>query len=93
MIKVLKLITGEEIIADVEELGNGLTLRNPARLAIHGQGAILVPWLMLTQETNFEILKSHVLFEGDADAELVNGYNQQFGNGLVIAGNEGLIVP
>lgn len=84
MIQVLKLITGEEILADVTEQESTLELKSPVRVAIAGQQVALIPYSMLSKSETFSISKAHVLFQADPDDEPLNIYNAQYGSGLVI---------
>ena len=73
-VKVLKLITGEEVIARItEEENNLITLKNPMILQMvppttsTGQiGFALVPWMKAAKNDNMTISIEHVLVTDEA---------------------------
>ena len=73
-VKILKLITGEEILARVSnDLSNGdglITLNKPMTLqAVPGQGGqvgfALVPWFMSGKNESITISMDHVISQDD----------------------------
>ena len=87
----MKMVTGEDIISDVEEKEDKYILTNPAKIAMvphneeGGVGIALIPWLMIFSSHTQEISKNHVLLTDDPDTDLANGYSSQFGSGIVTA--------
>ena len=95
----LKLITGEDIIAElVIKSENGTYyLKNPVQIASApshtGQIQVMFipfPKFISQQELNREvsISSSHVILVYDPDQELINQYNSMFGSGIVVASNK-----
>lgn len=89
MIKIFKLITGEELITDVTSGSeNGYHLENPASIVVKqtstGMGVALAPFLAYTKGKVY-LSKHAVAVEGEADDQLVNEYNRIFGAGIVVA--------
>lgn len=91
-VKVVKLSTGEEVIADVtvepitQEINSYFfKLKNPARLAITNQGAALMPFSPLSSDDEFVIHSNFVIYQSNPEQEVLNAYNAQFGSGIVIA--------
>ena len=89
-VKVCKLVTGEDIIADVEIDQHGYMLNNPAQLVIQQTqdgrvGAALAPYAPYAKDGKLRIFKEHVIGEMDIDVKLVNEYNRIFGSGIMIA--------
>ena len=80
-VKVLKLITGEEVIARVStESSNLLTLDKPMILQMmpanqQGQvGFAIVPWLMAGNSERITISTEHILAEDVVKSEVEKNY-------------------
>ena len=81
-VKVLKLITGEEVIARVsEESSNLLTLEKPMTLQMippntsTGQvGFALVPWLMTGKSEKITITTDHIIAQDDPKDQARKNY-------------------
>jgi len=89
MIKIFKLITGEELISKVTSGSDiGYHLDNPASILVKqtnsGMGIALAPFLPYSKDTVY-LFKHAIALEGDADDQLVNEYNRIFGSGIVVA--------
>ena len=82
-VKVLKLITGEEVIARItEEENNLITLKNPMTLQTlpptsTGQvGIALVPWMKTAKSDKMTISIEHVLVTDEASDQTEKNYLQ-----------------
>ena len=83
-VKVLKLITGEEVIARVtEEKNNLITLEKPMTLQMippntsTGQmGFALVPWMKAAKNKKVTISIEHILTEDEASEQTEKNYLQ-----------------
>jgi hypothetical protein len=84
-VKLLKLTTGEEVVADIEAHENGYNLKYPVRIVATREGLGMVPWSPFLKEQKVRIPVEHVLFSAELDPEIESGYNEKFGNGIVIA--------
>ena len=92
MIKILKLITGEEIIGDVTRSDNIFQVKKPCALQFvpsrsnPEQPAMgMFPYAAFVADHKINIKVEHVIFEEEPLKELYNQYNSVFGNGLVVA--------
>ncbi len=84
MVKFVKLISGEEVVANFEETDSEIILRQPIKMVMHKQGIGMVPWMPFLKEKDpININKSSVMFVAEADQDVINGYNEQFG-GIVV---------
>jgi hypothetical protein len=100
-IKILKLLTGEELLAEVTEtapIPNGLIIKNPVRIVVMPNkmdpktpNVGFAPWAEFSEQKTFTIDKSHVLCIIDPIKEFINQYNSMFG-GLVVP-TSNLIMP
>ena len=83
-VKVLKLITGEEVIARVtEEKNNLITLEKPMTLQMippntsTGQmGFALVPWMKAAKNKKVTISIEHIINEDEASEQTEKNYLQ-----------------
>ena len=83
-VKILKLITGEEVIARVtEEENNLITLEKPMTLQMippntsTGQmGFALVPWMKAAKNKKITISIEHILTEDEASEQTEKNYLQ-----------------
>lgn len=86
MIKIVKLISGEEIVADVVENEKFLTLKNPQKFMLTGEGLASMPLLPLSKDKEYKVSIDHVLLIAEPEDDISNSYNSQFG-GIVVAKN------
>ena len=91
MIRLIKLITGEEVIADIYENENELRLKEPVKMALTSQGIAMMPFCPFMNDNEIKINSKNVLFITEVDEEVLNAYNSKFGSGIVLA-NKSLII-
>ncbi len=93
-IKILRMTSGEEIIAKAtEKMEGGWTLKKPAILIPHGQGQLaLAPWMPYADVKEMNIPQEHIVFVVEPVEDLQNEYNQAFGSGLVVP-NKNVAAP
>jgi len=82
-VKILKLITGEEVIGEVESESNKFVeLKNPLSIMLRpsqeGFTFGFVPWCNL-MDGNKQIPLDKVVVMGDASDDVKNAYNSMFG--------------
>jgi hypothetical protein len=105
-IKIIKLITGEELLAEVtisSPIPTSITLKNPVRIVVIPQKPNMqydpnrapsigfAPWAEFSEDKTFELDKAHILAIINPVKEFVNQYNSMFG-GLVVPSSN-LILP
>jgi hypothetical protein len=92
MIQFVKLITNDDIIADViavKENKDKVELKNPVRIVFTQQGVGMVPYSPFTKESTKIIVDSkNILYTGELEEEIYNGYNSKFGSGIILASND-----
>lgn len=84
-IKVLKLTTGEEIVAGVEDQGSYLSLNRPVKFVMvqtpsGGVGLEMHPFVLLSQEETFEVQKEFIILQCDPVKDVLDAYDRQFSN-------------
>lgn len=87
MIKVLKLITGEDVVADIERKEEKVLLKSPHVILATHEGLGLMPLMPFSNEKEYFIDSKNIIFELEPEEELKNSYNSQFGSGIVVAKN------
>jgi hypothetical protein len=92
MIRLLRTKTGEDIVAEIEEKGDVVSLENPAQLmpmgSPSGQGMQMgfAPWIPFagTAKIKVDIPRDHIVFIIEPAKDIVNNYRQAFGSGIVV---------
>ena len=88
MIKVFKLINGEELISKVELTEAGYNLKDPAAIVIQqtekGVGVGLAPYMPYAL-SEITLNVTAVVSEASPNLNMENEYNRIFGSGIQIA--------
>lgn len=90
-VKLLKLINGEELVAELSnEDGSTVKIKNPVRIIMMPSKADpktpsvgLAPWAEFSEDKEIVLYKSHVLCIMTPIREFINQYNSIFG-GIVL---------
>jgi hypothetical protein len=88
MVKILKLSSGDEVVAEASFADQFVKLRNPLQMVFTGEGIALVPLSPGMKGENIEIDRNHVVYIVDAREDLTNEYNLKFGN--IVRPNAGI---
>ena len=87
--KVVKLVSGEELVVEITEDNNdSVTFKNPLLAVLQrtktGEGALgFMPW-MHAANGPFNVSKHNIVCIANVADEVKNGYNQIFGAGIVV---------
>ena len=88
MIKVFKMINGEEIIAKAEVCELGYKISDPAAIVIQqtekGVGVGLAPYMPYAN-SEITLYFTGIASEGTPNVNMENEYNRIFGSGIQIA--------
>ena len=91
-IKVVKLTSGEEIIGDVSETSDNITVKNPCYLQMvpsrtdpNMPAMALVPSSLHLEDKSFTVSKTHVIYNHNPVKDLYNQYNSVFGSGIQLS--------
>jgi hypothetical protein len=97
-VKILRLVTGEELLGEVLDLNNTLQIKNPVRIVVMPNkldpktpNVGFAPWAEFSEDKSFDLDKSHIIAIINPIKEFVNQYNSMFG-GLVVPSSN-LIMP
>lgn len=93
MIKIIKLITGEDIISDVivDEVNNKVLLKKPFRFMMTAEGIGSIPFVPFSKDEEYKISLNHVVAIAEPEDDFLNAYNSQHGSGIVVAKNNMII--
>ena len=94
-VKVCRLVSGEDVISDVEVDQHGYVFNNPALIVVQQTqdgrvGAAFAPFAPYAKDGKVRIFKDFVAGEMHLDIKLINEYNRIFGSGIMIAGADEL---
>jgi hypothetical protein len=91
-IRLLRLKSGEDIVADIDERDDTVAMENPAVLVPMGDPSGrnmqmgFGPWIPYVdgRKVEVEIPRDHVVFIVTPGKDIVNNYRQAFGSGIVV---------
>lgn len=85
-VKLVRLTSGEELIARVEQIGDSYMLKKPAVLIPAGKDQLAFgQWLPYADLTDgVEIPSKFVVFIVEPMVDLLNQYSTAFGSGIVV---------
>lgn len=94
-VKLIRLVTGEEIIAElISEDENSITVKNGLVVIPNGQGVGFAQWATVIDPDNPEVTvkQQHVVYIVPVQEDVSSKYNEMFGSKLVTPGKKKLIV-
>ena len=86
-VKLIRLITGEEIIAEVLDWKNGVMIIQNALVIIPQQGQVgFAPWATVINPEMPEIGlgRKHIIYSVEGAEPVVKQYNEIFGSNIVL---------
>jgi hypothetical protein len=92
-VKIVKLISGEEVLGEIESIENHqVTLKNPVGVAVvrgaNGQPSVgFTPFPLHAEqikEKSFTFTQNVILYVYTPAKDFVDNYNQIFGSGIVL---------
>jgi|TARA_R110000744_G_scaffold209894_1_gene328919 hypothetical protein len=92
-VKIIRLTSGEELIAKVEETETHVVLKKPAILIPAGKDQLAFgQWLPYANlKDGIEISLTYVVFSVEPVSEMAAQYDEAFGSGLVVPKKGGVI--
>lgn len=99
-VKLIRFLTGEEIIAEIFSEGSDrLVVKNPLRIIVipskvpsQNPNVGFAPFAEFSQDNIFEFNLGHILCTMNPIKEFLNQYNLSFG-GIITPPSQGLILP
>jgi len=94
-VKLLRVITGEEIVAEiVEENAAEVTLKNALVVIPTQQSVGFAPWATVIDRENPEVTvsRTHIVYVANLDESIRNKYDEIYGSKLVKPEKKSLIL-
>jgi hypothetical protein len=87
MIKLVKLITGEEVICDITVEETHALLKKPYKFMMTAEGLGSIPLIPFSKDEIYKISLNHIMIISEPEDDFLNAYNSQHGSGIVVAKN------
>ena len=82
-IKVIRLVSGEELIGEWNE--EKTIINNPVIMVPIAKDQLgFQPWIPYSEEEDIQLKEQHIMTVLTPDAKLQNEYNRVYGSGLVV---------
>ena len=82
-VKIVKLISGEELIGEFDEKTNAIT--NPVvMIPVNNEKIAFGPWMPYSEDKSFNLKKEQIQIIATPSKVITNEYNKAFGSGIVI---------
>ena len=94
-VKLLRVITGEEIVAEiVDENASEVTLKNALVVIPTQQSVGFAPWATVIDRENPEVTvsRTHIVYVANVDESIRNKYDEIYGSKLVKPEKKSLIL-
>lgn len=94
-VKLLRVITGEELVAEiVDENARAVTLKNALVVIPTQQNVGFAPWATVIDRENPEITvdRQHIVYVANLDESIRNKYDEIYGSKLVKPEKKSLIL-
>ena len=94
-VKLLRVITGEEIIAEiVDENAAEITLKNALVVIPTNQNVGFAPWATVInrEEPEVTVSRTHIVYVANVDESIRNKYDEIYGSKLVKPEKKSLIL-
>jgi hypothetical protein len=93
MVKILKFMSGEEVVGQITKSPENslITMRKPCAIMLIGSKSspdqhsmALIPYAAYTKDHEIKIDAQHVMWEAELADDVLNQYNALFGSGIQI---------
>lgn len=95
MVRLLKLITSEEIVGNCSKKGSKIYIEKPCAIMLISSKSTpdqhsmaLIPYAAYAKDHKIEIEKRQVVWEAELEDDVLNQYNALFGTGIQIVSGE-----
>ena len=87
-VKIVKMISGEEIIGEFDEITSIIT--NPvAMIPVSKEKIAFQPWLPYAEDTEYKLKHEQIHVVATPSSTIVSEYNRIYGSGIVMPGDDG----
>jgi len=94
-VKLIRIVTGEEIIAEVlSETDDTITVQNGLVVLPTNNGVGFAPWATVISKEDPEITisKTHVVYVAEVQEDVCKKYNEMFGSKLITPNSKKLVL-
>jgi hypothetical protein len=101
MVKILKFMSGEEVVGQITKSPDGslINMKKPCAIMLIGSKSspdqhsmALIPYAAYTKDHEIDIDSSHVMWEAELADDVLNQYNALFGSGIqIVTGQNSLV--
>lgn len=91
MIKIIRLVTGEDVVSDMEKIDNTYVLKKPHRLVLAREGLGSMPLCPFAKSERYEISASNVMWEAEPEDEIRDSYARA--TGAIVVATSGIVTP
>lgn len=91
MIKLIRLVTGEDVICEIERKDSVAVLKKPHRLLFSKEGLASMPLCPFSTSEVYEIDQRNILFEVEPEPDIRNSYANQVG--AIVVPSSSLVKP
>ena len=86
MIKLIMLVTGDHVVANVERSGDTYVLNKPHKLIMAREGLGSMPLCPFSKSDRYEVSAAHVVWEAEPEDEIRDSYASATGSIVVASG-------
>lgn len=87
MIKIVKLVNGEDLISDIKINESDVVLKKPYKFVLTNEGIGSIPYMPFSKDEEYKISLNHILSIAEPEDDFRNAYNSQHGSGIVVPKN------
>lgn len=80
MIKIVKLINGDDVVCEIEKKDGVVKLKKPHRLLFSQEGLASMPLCPFSSDEEYEIDQKNILFEAEPEKDIKESYASQVGS-------------
>ena len=91
MIKIIRFITGEDVVADIEKKDGIVILKQPHRLVLTQEGLGSIPLCPFAKSSQYEVATQNILFEADPEDQIRDSYADQIG--AIVVPSKNILTP
>jgi hypothetical protein len=91
MIKLVRLITGEDIICQIEKTPTTVKLKKPHRLILTKEGLASMPLCPFSKDEVYDLDPKNILFEVEPESDIHDSYASQ--TGVIVIPNSSIVKP
>ena len=94
-VKLLRIITGEEVIAEfLSETEDSITVKNGLVVLPTNSGVGFAPWATVISQDKPEITmsKKHIVYVAEVQEDVFKKYNEMFGSKLITPNAKKLVL-